>query len=350
MTAFDNKDSEILVLRRRARHSDNDTLRLTHIDTESLGVPRTTPAMAEMERRMLDAVNDHRNEVRYECGGMDPGEFFRWFCRQHPEVFWLSNRIGIRTAPGQTYITLMYTWIAGECRRMQAQTDMELGRIVAGIPRGLRPHERLRRLYDWFCANIRYNHAHEGREANFNIIGPLINRIGVCSGISRAFMLACRRLRIPCGIVTGNTGLRQESTHCWNIVKLNGAAYHVDVTTGINAYESSSEVGYPLFCVPESRLRRIRYIELPAKQPESDEFSYRGLSMQYFTDRRGLLVWLNVNLRPGHALTVLDPGNEWRDKGTFAEALRYTAAQLMCGRAVRMWNIGDDVAYIIKTV
>lgn len=57
----------------------------------------------------------------------------------------------------------------------------------------------------------------------------LLNNSGVCITYSLAFEDLCKRLKIPCKILTGYTGME----HAWNIVLINNQVKQIDVAFAI---------------------------------------------------------------------------------------------------------------------
>lgn len=69
----------------------------------------------------------------------------------------------------------------------------------------------------------------------YNILGPLLRKKAVCWGIACAFKLICDYCGIKCFVIVGDAlPIRDGSAgHAWNIVRLDGENYHVDVTWDI---------------------------------------------------------------------------------------------------------------------
>ena len=96
-------------------------------------------------------------------------------------------------------------------------------------------------LHDWLMANGVYddlsrdNVAHIGRPNNADPYGMLVGGYGICLGFATTFQLLMDLAGIECITVVGAT---YESTadHAWNMVKLDGEWYCVDVTWN-NTYE-----------------------------------------------------------------------------------------------------------------
>jgi len=59
--------------------------------------------------------------------------------------------------------------------------------------------------------------------------GPLVAHDAVCVGYARAWQLLMNRLGIPC-VTVNSTG----NEHCWNLVQLDGAWYHMDINNDNN--------------------------------------------------------------------------------------------------------------------
>lgn len=103
-------------------------------------------------------------------------------------------------------------------------------------------------LHDLLVKNIVYDNIakqnlEKYRFKSNTILGPLFYKTAVCEGIAKIFKLLLNALDIKCIIVTGKaSGSIDSSTknnddeifHAWNIVKIGGQAYHIDLTWNIN--------------------------------------------------------------------------------------------------------------------
>lgn len=64
-----------------------------------------------------------------------------------------------------------------------------------------------------------------------NAYSALIGGSANSEGIALAYVVLCRQLNLDCQIVYGQLAWQE---HCWNIVKLDGSYYHVDVCPAID--------------------------------------------------------------------------------------------------------------------
>ena len=107
-------------------------------------------------------------------------------------------------------------------------------------------YEKFRFLHDYLAENLTYDlgapDPRSQREIH-TIVGALLNSACVCDGYARAYRLLCDQLRLSCIVAIGEgTQVGNEGPHAWNIVKLDGQVYHVDVTWDSNLTPSGGEV------------------------------------------------------------------------------------------------------------
>jgi hypothetical protein len=112
--------------------------------------------------------------------------------------------------------------------------------------------------------------------------GPIVTGESVCSGYSRAFLFYMQRLGIPCAVLIGTAG----GGHAWNLLKLDGDYYAMDVTWDDPIGASPGEYYYEYFNIPDEqfggeRLRNDISTVLPAA--EGLRYSYKV----YYKNRPG---------------------------------------------------------------
>ena len=91
--------------------------------------------------------------------------------------------------------------------------------------------ERIKSVHSWMIKNIQYDYKNylKGRipKASYTVKGALLKKLCVCAGYAKAFKKLMKAYHIPCKVVSGKAG---GGGHAWNMVKLDGKWYHVDVT------------------------------------------------------------------------------------------------------------------------
>ena len=96
-------------------------------------------------------------------------------------------------------------------------------------------------VYTYFAKNTIYREsadAHTGYDV-------LVKHVGVCDGLANAYALAMNTLGIPCAVVSN-----YSKNHSWNVIKLNGKWYYVDLTNGVGTGKhEGAVVSYESFLV-----------------------------------------------------------------------------------------------------
>lgn len=79
----------------------------------------------------------------------------------------------------------------------------------------------------------------EGTGWNFTIQGALVDKQAQCNGLAGAFQLFCRLQNIECyKVFYRGRDVGREYGHVWNVVRMDGQWYHVDITAALECKES----------------------------------------------------------------------------------------------------------------
>lgn len=80
-----------------------------------------------------------------------------------------------------------------------------------------------------------------------NILGVFFTKKAVCEGIAKAFKILLNVADIKCIVVNGNAALHGEyEPHAWNIVNIEGQAYHIDSTWDV-CNSKDGQINYDYF-------------------------------------------------------------------------------------------------------
>lgn len=99
------------------------------------------------------------------------------------------------------------------------------------IKKKMSRYKKIKTVHDWMIANVKYDY--DGYlsglvpPVSHSATGALMKGLAVCDGYAHAFKLFMNHLKIPCRFVVGRSG---AVGHGWNMVKLGGKWYHIDVT------------------------------------------------------------------------------------------------------------------------
>lgn len=143
----------------------------------------------------------------------------------HPELFWLDTAYSCRyTDSGRCgELTLKFNRTADRLEDNRREFTKAVNEIIAGAVNYTTDFEKERYVHDALLGRVEYRLASQEHQSAYS---ALVNRETVCAGYSKAFQHVMQQLGIPCYYSTGYAG----ENHAWNIVKLDGRYYNVDVT------------------------------------------------------------------------------------------------------------------------
>ncbi len=143
----------------------------------------------------------------------------------NPVLFWIETSYGCKYGKDGRVaeISLQYNETADKAEQSKDKF-FERAEEILSVARTLdSDYEKEKYVHDKLISKITY-----AAEAPMNqtAYSALINGKTVCAGYARAFQYLMQQLGIPCYYCRGYSG----ENHAWNIVKLYGEYYNVDVT------------------------------------------------------------------------------------------------------------------------
>ena len=119
--------------------------------------------------------------------------------------------------------------------------------------------QKVKAVHDYIAFNCAYDYDNLLRgtipAVSYTAEGVLLKKKAVCQGYAEAFKLLMDMLGIPCKMVTGtadNGG--GYAGHAWNIVKVGGKWYHIDVTWDDPVPDTKNYVRYAYFLIPDKKM------------------------------------------------------------------------------------------------
>lgn len=155
---------------------------------------------------------------------------FRAFQYDNPRIFWLSNVIEILKTRDSTTLKLKSVVSLEECLELTKRLNLETNKIIKSIPKNLSEYEREILLHDLLIERCRYEKGSGDDGATwrrFTIVGAILDGEAVCEGFAKAMQDLFNSVGIECRLIIGQKG---SEAHMWNIVRVNGAWYHLDAT------------------------------------------------------------------------------------------------------------------------
>lgn len=211
----------------------------------------------------------------------------------NPECYYVSNRYVVSTVDMKivqySRIELEYT-TESNLEILQRNTKLEnaADRLLRdSIRDGMTDFEKELAIHDALANHVSY-YEYENVETIPSIkhtaYGALVEGEAVCDGYAKAYKLLLEKAGLDSIIISGTT---ENTPHAWNIVKLNGEYYHVDVTSDKITLDSEKHVVHTYFNVTDKEISKTHLIEKTHKYPECNNTKYN------FYIKKGLIVKSN---------------------------------------------------------
>ena len=217
---------------------------------------------------------------------------FQCVMNDHPEIFYVDGYTFTRYTKGDQVMgnsfSGSYLYDRAEIAERTGKIEEKAEEILRGMPDGSDEYEKVKYIYEYLVAHTEYV---RGCVDNQNICSVFLNGESVCQGYAKAAQYLFGKSGIASIFVSGKVGDGED--HVWNLVRINGAYYHVDITWGDASYVSGAESGfdgklpqinYEYLCVPDSQLARTHTIDniVPVPVCDSMEANYYVREGAYF--------------------------------------------------------------------
>ncbi len=160
---------------------------------------------------------------------------YRAMCNDFPQYYWMPVSYYITTKDGKVAVAFKrndtedgYGYLKEELESNREELEDAIDRIVSKALKAESDFEKEIIIHDELCKTVKYDSEFDSKKGSiYSIYGALVNGHAVCEGYARAFKLLCQSAGIECILITGDS---KGVGHLWNMVKLDGNWYHVDVT------------------------------------------------------------------------------------------------------------------------
>lgn len=180
------------------------------------------------------------------------------------DLYYLTDEYEIsRNADIVNTVYLTYLYDRQTVERMNAEIDVKLQQILDRVTPDMNDIEKIRTFHDRIIYDCVYS---SFGDYAYTPYGALVQGSAVCEGYARAFAMLCNKAGIEnvfaCGTVSSEDSNGEQ--HMWNMVKVNGSWYNIDVTADDpNAPEGQDFLGYDYiqynyFMFPSSQLSSSR--------------------------------------------------------------------------------------------
>ncbi len=159
--------------------------------------------------------------------------------RNEPELFYVDFKtLDCGFSSRTLIIQPVYLYPKAECEAMAGKLEQKMDQVLAGYG-GSTEAEATEYVHDWLAENVRYDYAAAQTQnvpEAVSIVGGLVKEYAVCEGIAKTVRYLLQPLGVEALVVSGeadvpegNTGM-EGGRHSWNLNRIEGKIYHMDVT------------------------------------------------------------------------------------------------------------------------
>lgn len=253
------------------------------------------------ERMLNEAVSlltDCKKSFELSCTADDARELIEKLRNERMILFHLGT-VNYKYYPFQrrTVFYPDYHYSKEEYEYLISLLSDKVRNIKAQVMRKKSDLEKEYFIHDFFAKNVRYEDT--GVDSH-SIVGPLIYGRGVCDGISKSAKVLFGECGIECHVVNGtsrNSENGRLEPHSWNIVKIDGMYYHLDITYDNCA--SDEGICYDYFNLSSDEIYKDRVNSEPSRFYHIKcikENDYFIMNSCYFTDIWQVENYCKINL------------------------------------------------------
>ncbi|MBP1549422.1 MAG: hypothetical protein J6A05_05400 [Oscillospiraceae bacterium] len=184
---------------------------------------------------------------------------------------------------------IFYKYSDEKIAEMQKAIDAEVKRVLDGITPDMTDYDKVKYFHDYLASSVVYD---ESTENCRDIYGVFVDKKAICGGYSKAFSHLCDKVGIETVTVTGDA---DGEAHMWNMVKIDGQWYNIDITYAVTESELGNYVRYDYFCVTDEMLASTRsiyeqiYTYPKATATDCDYYVKNGLMADSWEDAKAML-------------------------------------------------------------
>lgn len=215
----------------------------------------------EVYAYLYQEINDLSEEIlfRKEIDSIVFHKSYYALLQDCPEFFWLNSNMEITTMDktgNVTKVAIGFTEVSvAEVEQQRAAVAEVAVEWLAEVDPSLSEYEKVKKVFEIIINHTDYV---EGATNNQDIRSVFLGQQSVCSGYAKSMDYLLKKLGITSTIVSGSMGAGVP--HCWNLVRIDGNYYWVDVTQG----DASGEEGviyYGYLCFDDAVLNRNYIVE-----------------------------------------------------------------------------------------
>lgn len=213
----------------------------------------------ETYNNLLNSITSYKNTATFPSKSIsykDVGSIINEVLADHPEIFYFQHDGTMIYSDGK--IELKYKYPTNKIKEMVQKQEAKINSILKEtIKPSSTNFEKVKAIHDYIVLNTAYDYdnflQNKVPEASYTPYGLLMDGIAVCEGYAKTMQLLLNKVGVETHYVTGKAN---DGDHAWNLVKMDGEYFYIDVTLNDPAPNRDGEISYKYFLVPTATLKQ----------------------------------------------------------------------------------------------
>lgn len=202
----------------------------------------------------------------------------------NPSILCFGTNCSIITRGELCYFKPDYTMTVGEFKQKLSQLESKTAEVLGKIPSGADEYEKELFIHDYIVSNCTYDDSLSLTSGM--IYSCIIDGSAACEGYAKSAKYMLEKAGLECYTVVGKARNKngESENHMWNIVRIGGEYYHLDLTWDDPAGEKES-VSHTYMNLTEQEIRLDHfefYSYFECKSTAANYFKKSGLLFDSF--------------------------------------------------------------------
>lgn len=183
------------------------------------------------------------------------------YCADYPQHFWINSAYSYGYSGSEVIsVSPQYNLTPAQKQTYEERFEKAAEEMLKNLNGSMSQFDLEKAIHDRLVLACTYNNSSFCHTA----YGALVEHVAVCDGFARAFQYLCRAVGIETMLVAGestNPANGVPEGHAWNVVKIDGQHYHVDVTWDNAGEPSEKNVHYAYFNLTTAQIQKDHTIK-----------------------------------------------------------------------------------------
>ena len=241
----------------------------------------------QLYKALFEGVSEFRKEIdvqKIKATIKDLDTVFTALQFENPQLFWLDTGWQYYYYGNMvTSVLPEYSRTKSEAEKIRSKLEKAANKIINKALSYDKLFDRVLYIHDTLINNTDYTRS--GGASIRCADGPILNGKALCAGYSKAFSYLCQSIGLDTISVAGNAG----EPHEWNMIKLDGKWYNVDVTFD-DPVGGDPVCNHDYFCITTKKISEDHkfenYFKIPsATATEYDYYKNKGITVYKSYDK-----------------------------------------------------------------